>query len=117
MEGAVRGRLIGRFAVEGVLRAPGPSGRAQRLLCLLAAHQGRFLPAAGLVDLLWPTDPPAHPERNLAALVSRLRRSLGSHRIEGDPRAYRLVRDDETVVDLVEALDLVGTADRELARG
>jgi DNA-binding SARP family transcriptional activator/tetratricopeptide (TPR) repeat protein len=112
----IRLRLIGRFRVEGVVHGPVPSGQAERLLSILAAHHGRFLPTSVLTDLLWPRRRPAEPERNLAALVSRLRRSVGRERIEGDPRAYRLVRDAATAVDVSEALDLVVTAERELSR-
>jgi DNA-binding SARP family transcriptional activator len=103
--------------VEGVPDGAVPGGQAERLLCLLAAHHGRFLPTTVLTDLLWRDRQPAEPARNLAALVSRLRRSLGRDRVEGDPRAYRLVRDDTTVVDVSEALDLVATAERELTQG
>ncbi|WP_433026676.1 ATP-binding protein [Actinomycetospora sp. CA-053990] len=113
----LRLRLIGRFRVEGVPDGAVPGGQAERLLCLLAAHHGRFLPTTVLTDLLWRDRQPAEPARNLAALVSRLRRSLGRDRVEGDPRAYRLVRDDSTVVDVSEALDLVATAERELTQG
>lgn len=113
----LRLRLIGRFRVEGVPDGAVPGGQAERLLCILAAHHGRFLPTAVLTDLLWRDRQPAEPARNLAALVSRLRRSLGRDRVEGDPRAYRLVRDDTTVVDVSEALDLVATAERELTQG
>jgi DNA-binding SARP family transcriptional activator/tetratricopeptide (TPR) repeat protein len=113
----LRLRLIGRFRVEGALDEPVPGGQAERLLCILAAHHGRFLPTAVLTELLWEHQRPADPARNLAALVSRLRRSLGRERVEGDPRAYRLVRDGDTVVDVTEALDLVRTAERELAQG
>lgn len=113
----LRLRLIGRFRVEGVPDGAVPAGQAERLLCILAAHHGRFLPTTVLTDLLWRDRQPAEPARNLAALVSRLRRSLGRDRLEGDPRAYRLVRDDTTVVDVSEALDLVTTAERELTQG
>ncbi len=113
---AIRLRLIGRFRVEGGVHGPVPSGQAERLLSILAAHHGRFLPTSVLTELLWPDRRPAEPERNLAALVSRLRRSLGRERIEGGPRAYRLVRDAVTTVDVWEAVELVATAERELAR-
>lgn len=103
--------------MEGVPDGAVPGGQAERLLCILAAHHGRFLPTTVLTDLLWRDRQPAEPARNLAALVSRLRRSLGRDRVEGDPRAYRLVRDDTTVVDVSEALDLVATAERELTQG
>ncbi|GAA4775418.1 hypothetical protein GCM10023200_04970 [Actinomycetospora chlora] len=118
--GGLRIRLVGRFAVEGVdERAPAtvPHGRAQRLLVVLAAHQGRFVPADTLVGALWPDGPPDRAGRNLAALVSRLRRAVGRARIEGDPGGYRLVRDATTTVDVHEGLALVEEAERDLERG
>lgn len=118
--GGLRIRLVGRFAVEGVDgHAPGtvPSGRAQHLMAVLAAHQGRFVPTDTLVHALWSDSLPERPERNLAALVSRLRRGVGRERIEGDPSGYRLVRDAGTTVDVHEALDLVQEAERDLERG
>ena len=110
----LRLRLIGRFRTEGALEEAVPGGQAQRLLCILAARHGEFVPTTVLTDLVWEQRRPAEPARNLAALVSRLRRSLGRARVEGDSRAYRLIRDDTTLVDVSEALDLVSTAEREI---
>lgn len=115
-EGAVRVQLVGRMAVTGAASGPVPSGRASRLLAMLAVRHGEFVPASTLADGLWPERPPDRPDRNVAALVSRLRRSLGRDAIDGGPRAYRLVR-GPTSVDLTEATDLVATAERELADG
>lgn len=118
--GGLRIRLVGRFAVEGVdaHAAPTvPNGRAQRLLAVLAAHQGRFVPTDTLVGALWPGGPPERAGRNVAALVSRLRAAVGRARIEGDPSGYRLVRDDTTAVDVHEGLALVEEAERDLERG
>ncbi|TCK24422.1 ATP-binding protein [Pseudonocardia endophytica] len=113
-DGAVRVQLIGRMAVEGAPHGPVPSGRASRLLAMLAVRHGEFVPASTLADQLWPERPPDRPDRNVAALVSRLRRSLGRNAIDGGPRAYRLVR-GPTTVDLTEATDLVAAAEREMA--
>ena len=116
----LRVRLVGRFVVEGVgsEEPPAiPSGRAQRLLCVLAAHHGRFVSTTTIIGALWSDRPPERPDRNLAALVSRLRRSLGRERIAGDPTGYRLVRDPSTLVDVYEGLDLVEEAERDLDRG
>ena len=115
--GRLRLRLLGRFGVEGDLHAPLPTGKAERLLALLAAHHGRFLPVQAAIDALWADHPPDKAERNVAALISRLRSSLGRDRIQGGPGGYRLVRDNATVVDVFEAGDLVQTAEWELARG
>lgn len=118
--GGLRIRLVGRFAVEafdGHAPASVPSGRAQHLMAVLAAHQGRFVPTDTLVGTLWPHSQPERPDRNLAALVSRLRRSVGRERVEGDPSGYRLVRDAATTVDVYEGLALAEEAERDLERG
>ncbi|MDN5916671.1 MAG: AAA family ATPase [Pseudonocardia sp.] len=115
-DGPVRVRLIGRMTVTGDLVAPVPSGRASRLLAMLAVRHGEYVPTTTLAGWLWPVQPPDQPQRNVAALVSRLRRSLGRQRIDGGPRAYRLVRGPATAVDLTEAMDLVAAADREFGR-
>lgn len=116
-DGVVRVRLIGSLAVTGDLATPVPSGRASQLLAMLAARQGAFVQSATIADHLWPVRMPSDPLRNVASLVSRLRRSLGRQRIDGGPRAYRLVLDRRTTVDLVEAVDLTAMAERELAHG
>jgi DNA-binding SARP family transcriptional activator len=111
----VRLRLIGPFRVEGPLAAPVPAGKAMRTLAVLAERVGEFVPLGELVDTLWEADPPERADRNIAALVSRLRRALGRERIEGGTRGYRLRADDLTV-DLREAAEQVETAERELAQ-
>lgn len=115
--GRLRLRLLGRFGVEGDLDGPAPTGKAERVLKVLAAKHGQLVPVQTLVDALWHDHPPDRADRNVAVLVSRLRRSLGRTRIEGGPSAYRLVLDGSTVVDLFEAEELVTNAERELAHG
>ncbi|GEC17769.1 hypothetical protein PHY01_00520 [Pseudonocardia hydrocarbonoxydans] len=110
----LRLRLLGTFDVQGDLDEPLPAGQAQRLLKVLATHDGRFVPVDVLIDVLW-SRPPGHAERNIAVLVSRLRRALGRDRLEGGPAGYRLVVDERTGVDLFEARDLVVDAEHELA--
>src|SRR3954470_11478997 len=112
----MRIRLIGPFSVKGELEAPVPVGKARRTLAVLAERAGEFVSVSAIVDTLWDTDPPERADRNIAALVSRLRRVLGRARIEGGSHGYRLVADD-VEVDLREAVDLIGTAERELGRG
>jgi len=90
----LRLRLLGPLTVEGELSAPVPTGKARRVLAVLAQRRGEYVPVAALVDALWDTDPPERADRNVAALVSRLRRALGRERIEGTGAAYRLVPDD-----------------------
>jgi DNA-binding SARP family transcriptional activator len=115
--GRLRLRLLGRFGVEGDLKGPAPTGKAERVLKVLAAKHGQPVPVETLVDALWHDDPPQRADRNVAVLVSRLRRSLGRARIVGGPSAYRLVLDGRTVVDLFEAEELVTNAERELGHG
>jgi DNA-binding SARP family transcriptional activator/tetratricopeptide (TPR) repeat protein len=111
--GRLRLSLLGTFDVRGDLAEAPPAGQAQRLLKMLAAHDGGFVPVDVLIDVLW-SRPPDHAERNIAVLVSRLRRALGRERIEGGPSGYRLLLDERTSVDLFEARDLVTTAEQEL---
>jgi DNA-binding SARP family transcriptional activator len=115
--GRLRLRLLGRFGIEGYLDGPAPTGKAQRLLKVLAAKHGQLVSVQTLVDALWLDHPPDRADRNVAALVSRLRRSLGRTRIAGGPAAYQLVLDNSTVVDLFEAQELVTNAERELTFG
>jgi DNA-binding SARP family transcriptional activator/tetratricopeptide (TPR) repeat protein len=112
----LRLRLLGPLTVEGELSAPVPTGKARRVLAVLAQRHGEYVPVAALVDALWDTDPPERADRNVAALVSRLRRALGRERIEGTGVAYRLVPDD-LKIDLADAVELIETAELELAHG
>jgi DNA-binding SARP family transcriptional activator/tetratricopeptide (TPR) repeat protein len=112
----LRFRLLGRFTVEGELAAPLPVGKARRLLAVLAERSGEFVAVGTLVEAIWDANPPERADRNIAALISRLRRALGRDRIDGSPSGYRLVPDAVTV-DLGEAIELVETAERELRYG
>jgi DNA-binding SARP family transcriptional activator/tetratricopeptide (TPR) repeat protein len=112
----LRLRLLGPFTVEGELQAPVPVGKAQRALAVLAERAGEFVSVSTLVDALWDADPPRRADRNVAALISRLRRALGQGRIDGSATGYRLAT-DHLSVDLLEAVGLVRTAERELRSG
>ncbi len=114
MSTALRLRLLGPFTVEGELAAPVPPGKARRALAVLAQRRGEFVPVGTLVDALWDGEPPERADRNVAALVSRLRRALGRDRIDGSAAGYRLVTIGVDV-DLHEATELVETAEFELA--
>ncbi|MFB9929458.1 BTAD domain-containing putative transcriptional regulator [Amycolatopsis halotolerans] len=61
---------------DAVLSVPG--ARLQALTTRLALAGGRTVEPAVLVDAIWAQDPPADPAHALQALVSRLRRVLGS---------------------------------------
>lgn len=112
----VRVRLLGPLTVSGELPAPVPTGKARRVLAVLASRRGELVPVSALVDALWDGAAPEHADRNVAALVSRLRRALGRDRIDGNAAAYRLIPDGVTV-DLLDAAELVQTAELELRHG
>ncbi|MGW7537395.1 BTAD domain-containing putative transcriptional regulator [Amycolatopsis sp. NPDC054798] len=57
---------------------PVPGARLQALTARLALAGGRPVEPGVLVDAIWAEDPPAGPAHALQALVSRLRRTLGS---------------------------------------
>ncbi len=75
----LRVRLLGAFqASRGGAAVPVPGARLQGLLVRLALAGGRAVEQGVLVDAIWAEDPPAGPAHALQALVSRLRRTLGS---------------------------------------
>ncbi len=113
----LRLRLLGPFTVEGELTAPVPTGKARRVLAVLAQRRGELVPLRTIVEVLWEDgDAPERADRNVAALVSRLRRALGRDRIEGTAAAYRLVSDGISI-DLHEATELVASAELESGHG
>ncbi|MGW6007742.1 BTAD domain-containing putative transcriptional regulator [Streptomyces sp. NPDC055210] len=94
MDGDARLRitLLGEFAAARGDRALPVSGlRLRALLVQLALAGGRTVGQGALIDAIWPDDPPGDPARALQALVSRLRRALGSpHTITSSQSGYRL---------------------------
>jgi DNA-binding SARP family transcriptional activator len=92
----LRVTLLGTFQVargDAVLAVPG--ARLRGLLVRLALAGVRAVEPGALVDAIWAEEPPAGPGPALQALVSRLRRALGS---AGDvaqvPGGYRLATAD-----------------------
>ncbi|MEU7862233.1 BTAD domain-containing putative transcriptional regulator [Nonomuraea sp. NPDC049141] len=81
MDGGARLRvtLLGAFQAsrcDVALSVPG--ARLQGLVVRLALAGGRAVEQGVLFDAIWAEDPPADPAHALQALVSRLRRALGS---------------------------------------
>ncbi|MFE9577292.1 BTAD domain-containing putative transcriptional regulator [Nocardia sp. NPDC006044] len=107
--------LLGAFQVsrgEAALSVPG--ARLQGLVVRLALAGGRVVEQGALVDAIWAADLPADPAHALQALVSRLRRILGSAGdVVQDAGGYRLAVDD---VDAVR-FEQLATAGREQLRG
>ncbi|MEV4575701.1 BTAD domain-containing putative transcriptional regulator [Nonomuraea jabiensis] len=98
MDGDARLRLTLLGAFQASRRdalLPVRGARLQGLAVRLALAGGRAVEPGVLVDAIWPEDPPAGPAHALQALVSRLRRTLGSagdvaqvaggYRLEVDP--------------------------------
>lgn len=107
--------MIGRFRADGDLGEPLPSGQAELLLKFLLAREGSFVGIDTIVDVLWGDAPPPRAERNVAALISRLRRVLGKPRIEGDSRGYRFSLTDGCSTDITDAGRFLSVAEREFA--
>jgi DNA-binding SARP family transcriptional activator/tetratricopeptide (TPR) repeat protein len=121
MEGRLRIRLIGAFAVErGGTEVPAAevgSRKARTVLKVLAAHRGRMVPMDKLVAVLWAVRPPADAAGNVATVVSRLRATFGAETIHGGRSGYRLVTGPTVGIDLDEAAGLVAEAEARQASG
>jgi DNA-binding SARP family transcriptional activator/energy-coupling factor transporter ATP-binding protein EcfA2 len=112
--------LAGGFAVfvaSSPTPAPLPAGRAAVLLALLLVRRGRPVGMDTIVEALWGEAPPAKAERNVASLVSRLRRVVGGDRIVASRSGYCWSGDPGCWVDLDEAERLLARAEADLAVG
>ncbi|NEA49925.1 winged helix-turn-helix domain-containing protein, partial [Streptomyces sp. SID10815] len=77
--GQLRVTLLGAFQAsrDGAV-LPVPGARLRALLVRLALAGGHPVGRTGLIKAIWADDPPDEPAHALQALVSRLRRILGS---------------------------------------
>ncbi|MDO8185531.1 BTAD domain-containing putative transcriptional regulator [Conexibacter sp. JD483] len=69
---------------------PVAGGRVRALLVRLALDAGREVSPRALIDAIWEETPPADAGHALQALVSRLRRALGSDAVRSGAAGYRL---------------------------
>ena len=94
------------FRILGPLHVTGPSGpiaidagKVRALLELLLLHANEVIPTDRLVDTLWGESPSDTAEHAIEVYISRLRRAVGTDRIQKDARGYR-VRVEEGELDL-----------------
>jgi tetratricopeptide (TPR) repeat protein len=105
-------RVLGDFGVDGVEAQALGSRKGRLALAVLALGAGQAVPSDVLIDALWDDTPPAHPEDQLAVLISRLRSVLGRDRIQHRDRGYLLH------CDWLDAAELASlTAEMERRRG
>ena len=84
-------RILGALAVSRDGKPVALGGPKQRLvLALLILAANRVVSADRLIDQVWGEEPPEAARGTLQAYVSRLRKALGSGRIEARPPGYTL---------------------------
>ena len=108
------GRLvatIGARRVEDLL--PGRQGRL--LFVYLVCNRLRSFSRAELIDALWPDDPPEAADTALSALLSKLRRAVGSDTIEGRSE-LRLSLPRDAFVDFEAATEALHRAESAVRR-
>lgn len=116
----LRVRLLGSLELNASGRPLPPdiggSRKARSLLKLLVLYRGAIAPHDVIIDALWGDRPPAKPEENIAALVSRLRASLGAELLSRGAGGYRLIRNGpvSVAVDAEDAERLVDQAEGDL---
>jgi DNA-binding SARP family transcriptional activator len=84
---------------------------------LLLVRRGRPVATDTIVEALWGAAASPKAERNVASLVSRLRRVVGRNRIVTSGRGYSWPDDPSCQVDLDEAGRLLSEAEADLAAG
>ena len=109
--GRLEVRLHGRNLTTAL---PGRQGRL--VFAYLACNRSRAVGRDELIDMLWPSGPPASPEDVLGALLSKLRRVLGPGALEGRREVVLGLPADATI-DLEFAEAAIHQADNALGAG
>lgn len=89
--------------------------QGRRLFAYLVSRRLRPSSRAELIDAVWPDEPPAAIDSALSALVSKLRRTLGSGRIQGRSE-LRVVLPDDAWVDIEAAAAALHRAEAATVR-
>jgi DNA-binding SARP family transcriptional activator len=104
---AVRVTVCRALAVEhDGMRLDGPrlgTRKARVLLAALVAARGTSVSTDHLVEAVWPDEPPQDPVANLATLLSRLRRTVGTELAVPGAASYALARGVELDLDSAAA--------------
>jgi len=113
-----RVQLCGRVVIELEGRRiedelPGRQGKV--LFAYLAINRLRPVGRDELIDALWPDRAPAGADSSLSALLSKLRRVLGPHRIDGR-NSLQLQLPEQSWIDLESALEAIHRAESALRR-
>ena len=95
-------------------RLPGRQGRL--LFAYLVLHRRRLVGRAELIDALWPRRTPSATQAGLNALISKLRKTLGSGVIDGRS-SLRLVLGPDCIVDVEAAVSAVHRAESQVVLG
>src|SRR5262245_20060912 len=99
---ATRVQLCGPLTLELAGREVAPPGRQGRLVvAYLVVNRHRPVSREALIDVPWPSDPPADPGEALSALLSHVRRALGADVLPLRQLALQLP--DDAYVDLEAA--------------
>ena len=109
--GRLEVRLHGRNLTTAL---PGRQGRL--VFAYLACNRSRAVSRDELIDMLWPSGPPASPEDVLGALLSKLRRVLGPGTLEGR-REVVLVLPADATIDLEVAEAAIHHAENSIGAG
>ena len=105
-------QICGQIAIDDAgerLEGSLPSRQGRLLFAYLVVHRAQPTPRAELLDALWPDGGPADTDGALNALLSRLRRALGTDRVQGKS-AVRLALADATI-DLEAAEEAIHRAE------
>lgn len=108
------GKLVARIdgrRVEAAL--PGRQGRL--VFAYLTLNRHRVVTRSALRDAIWPAEPPALVDTALSALISKLRKALGSQMVSGRGDV-RLVFSDAWI-DVEAASEAIHRAEGAVGRG